>query len=128
MRRVVEVDGLSHGTQPIPSAVVIGGLLFTGGISGRAPSSESPPPGLSEEVAQAFANLRAILDAAGIGPDDVAKITVFTPDRSIRDEVNAEWLAMFPDPKNRPVRHTLTQSLSGLRIQLECIAVAGSSA
>lgn len=128
MRRVIEVDGISHGSQPIPSGVVIGGLLFTGGISGRAPWAESPPPGVSEEVAQAFANLRAILDAAGFGPDNVAKITVFTPDRSIRDVVNTEWIAMFPDPKNRPVRHTLTQSLPGLRIQLECIAVAGPDA
>jgi len=131
-RQSITVPGLVHGDQPIPTAVTItgaiGGLLVTGGISGLDPETGEIPKEVADEVAQAFANLRAVLDAAECSPEDVAKITVFTTDRSIREHVNREWVAMFPDPESRPARHTLTQQLAGMRLQLDCLAVLRSRA
>lgn len=123
MRRNIEVPGLGHGNQPIPLAAVVGGLLVTGGINGRNPETGEVPEDPAAEVAQAFANLRAILDAAGATPDDVAKVTVFVRDRDIRTHINPAWIEMFPDPESRPARHTLEASLVGMRLQLECLAV-----
>lgn len=131
-RKSISVPGLGHDDQPIPTAVTIsgaiGGLLVTGGISGVDPETGEMPKDVADEVAQAFANLRAVLAAAECTPDDVAKITVFTTDRSIREYVNREWVAMFPDPGSRPARHTLTQQLAGMRVQLDCLAVLRSRA
>lgn len=126
MRRNIEVPGLGHGNQPIPVAALVGGLLVTGGVSGRDPQTGELPQDPAAEVAQAFANLRSILDAAGASTDDVAKVTVFVKDRDIRAHVNPVWLAMFPDPQSRPARHTLEANLTGMRLQLECLAFVGS--
>ena len=126
MRRSIEVPGLGHGNQPIPLAAVVGGLLVTGGISGRDPATGELPQDPAAEVAQAFANLRSVLDAAGASPDDIAKVTVFVKDRDIRAHLNPVWLEMFPDPRSRPARHTLETNLTGMRLQLECLAVLGS--
>lgn len=126
MRRSVEVPGLGHGSQPIPMAAVVNNILMTGGISGKDPATGTIPEAPADEVAQAFANLRAVLDAAGASPDDVAKVTVFVADREIRTHVNPSWVELFPDPESRPARHTLEANLSGMRLQLDCLAVLGS--
>jgi 2-iminobutanoate/2-iminopropanoate deaminase len=124
-RRSIHVPGLGHGAQPIPNASVVGNLLVSGGISGKDPITGSLPPDPAAEVAQAFANLRAVVEAAGGTLDQVAKVTVFVPDRSIREHLNPVWEQCFPDPESRPARHTLEAPLSGLRLQLEVLAVLG---
>jgi enamine deaminase RidA (YjgF/YER057c/UK114 family) len=125
MREVIQVDGLDHGAQPIPLAVRVGGLVFTGGVSGRAPHDSSIPDNVEDEVAQAFLNLGSILSAAGLLPEHIARITVYATDRSHREVINKYWLEMFPDASDRPVRHTLIVPLHNMRVQLDCIAVAG---
>lgn len=129
-RKAIWVPGLDQDDQPAPVAVTVtgalGGLLVTGGITGRDPETGEIPKEAADEVTQAFANLRTVLDAAGCSPESVAKITIFTTDRSIRDHVTREWLAMFPDPESRPVCHTRVQQLTGMRLQLDCLAVLSS--
>ncbi|MEW2624117.1 RidA family protein [Streptomyces sp. NPDC048106] len=122
-RRSIEVPGRGHGTQPIPAASVVGNLLVSGGISGKDPATGTVPEDPAAEVAQAFANLRAILDAADASLDDVAKVTVFVRERGIRAHLNPVWTELFPDPDSRPARHTLEANLTGMRLQLECLAV-----
>lgn len=122
-RSSIHVPGLGHGAQPIPAASVVGNLLVSGGISGKDPATGAVPEDPAAEVAQAFANLRAILDAAGGSMDQVVKVTVFMPDRSVRTHLNPVWEEHFPDPEARPARHTLQVPLTGMRLQLEAIAV-----
>ena len=60
-------------------AVVSNGFLF---VSGQVGSREdgSPEPDLAAQVRLAFANLNAILAAAGSSFDDVVDVTVFMVD------------------------------------------------
>jgi len=125
---VITVAGLSHGTQPIPVAVAGGGLLVTGGIGGVDRESGDRPAAIEQEVANVFANVRAVLEAAECTAADVLRLTFFVSDRSTRDLINREWLAMFPDEADRPARHTLVTELAGQRVQAELIAVDGRSA
>jgi 2-iminobutanoate/2-iminopropanoate deaminase len=51
-------------------------------------------------------------------------MTVYIKDDSARAAVNQEWLRCFPDPHDRPARHTLVYDLpGGMLVQLEVIAV-----
>lgn len=122
-RHVVEVEGLGHGAQPIPLAVRLGPLLATGGISGVDRSTGDIPDAADDEVANVFANVAAVLDAAGADSSAVAKMTFFVRDRSMRDVINQHWVAMFPAPDDRPARHTLVHDLPGrMQVQVEVLA------
>jgi 2-iminobutanoate/2-iminopropanoate deaminase len=124
VRQVIEVEGLGHGTMPIPLAVRIGGLVVTGALSGRDPATGQLPESLADETAQLFRNIRAVLKTGGTGTEAVAKMTFFVRERNARDAINAEWVAMFPEPSDRPVRHTLVQELPAvLRVQADVLAV-----
>jgi enamine deaminase RidA (YjgF/YER057c/UK114 family) len=53
-----------------------------------------------------FANIRRIIEAAGGTTENILQVTVWLRDISNREHVNKEWVAMFPTPESRPVRHT----------------------
>jgi enamine deaminase RidA (YjgF/YER057c/UK114 family) len=73
-----------------------------------------------------FQHLRSVIEAAGGTTDDIIKLTVWMADRSEREAVNREWLAMFPNPENRPARQTLQAELGGgIRVQCDFLAVIG---
>jgi len=122
-REVLELPGLGH-SNPIPYAVKIGSLVFTGGISGQDPATGNVPSEPEQQIALAFRNMQAVVEKAGGTTDNIAKVTVHLRDMSLRQQVNVEWLKMFPDEHDRPVRHTLpSDSPTNPGIQLEMIAV-----
>jgi 2-iminobutanoate/2-iminopropanoate deaminase len=68
--------------------------------------------------------VRAVLAGGGARLEDVVRMTVYLKDNSAREHVNAEWLKCFPDPHDRPARHTLIYDLQGgMLLQLEVIAI-----
>lgn len=122
--RSLEVPGLSHGAAPIPMGARVGNMLFSSGISGREPGTGRLPETAAEQAAFAFANMRALLAEGGASLADVGRMTVYIRDNAAREAINAEWLAAFPDPHDRPARHILTYDLpGGMLLQLEIIAV-----
>lgn len=61
------------------AAIRSGDLLF---VSGQVGSREdgTPEPNLAAQIARAFANLKAVLTAAGCGFDDIIDVTTFHTD------------------------------------------------
>jgi 2-iminobutanoate/2-iminopropanoate deaminase len=123
-RRSITVDGLQHGSQPIPSASLIRGVLASGGIAGLDPETGRVPEDLDAQVEIVFANVRRVLEAAGGTTEDVLRMTFYVRDRSSRDSINRRWLEMFPDPDSRPARHTLVHALPDpVLVQCDLLAV-----
>lgn len=123
-KRIVLKEGLPHHKNPIPSAIKIGQFVFSSAIMGQDPESGAIPAEPERQVELAFENIRRVMKAAGGTTDDIAKMTVFLKDMKHREHVNREWLKMFPDENNRPVRHAIKADLPGENIvQLEIIAV-----
>lgn len=113
---------------PIPTACRVGPLYVSGSISGRDRTSGDVPGDLDDEVRQLFDNIRTVLAAGEATTDDVAKFTFTVRDRSVRPLVNQYWVEMFPDPENRPVRHTVEHRVPDpLNIQAEFIAYVVSN-
>jgi 2-iminobutanoate/2-iminopropanoate deaminase len=125
-RRSFEVPGLQHDN-PIPMGSVIGPFMMTSGIFGMDPETRKIPPDIESQCRLMFANIRRVMDAAGGSVDDIIKMVVWAKDKIFKEMVNTEWLAMFPDPHSRPVRHTmLYNGFSGnALIQCEVIAILG---
>lgn len=125
-RRSIEVAGLGHGQVPIPMASVVGSLLASGGIGPVDPATGRTPDDADAQVAQAFANVRLVVETAGGSVADIAKVTAFVADTSVRPLIDKHWTAMFPDPASRPARHVLPAAQPGGRLlQLEILAVLG---
>lgn len=123
-RRSVEVEGLSHGSLPIPSAARIGRFMATGGVRGNDPRTGTMPETVDEQAANMFANLRRIVEAGGGRLTDVLKVTVWLSSADGREVINAPWLELFPDPGSRPARHVLIYDLpGGMLVQCEALAV-----
>lgn len=126
--RSIEIPGVTHGAAPIPMGARVGNIIYSSGIPGLDPQTGKPAPDPGGQARLAFIHMQSFLRAAGADLCDVVRMTVYIKDPSARDAVNAEWLACFPDPHDRPARHTLEYDLKhGLLLQLEVVAVVGGS-
>ena len=79
-----------------------------------------------EQFRLAFAQLAGLLEIAGLSPGEVGRVTVFTPDPAFRPLINPPWLALYPDPEDRPARKTTHVPLPpGVAVELEAVGVRG---
>lgn len=123
-RRSIVVEGLGHGTNPIPAAARIGPFVATGGIRGVDPATGQMPADVEGQVSLMFANLETILTAGGADLEDVLKMTFWLATPDARAPINAEWIRVFPDPERRPARHVLNYALGhGMVVQCDALAV-----
>jgi 2-iminobutanoate/2-iminopropanoate deaminase len=124
-RQVIQIPGMEvHGANPIPLAVKVGNMVFTGSIPGRDPATNTIPDDADRQIVLAFENMRRIMELAGGSTDDIAKVVVNLKDLALREIVNREWVKMFPDPESRPARHAVRADIPGnMVIQMEMTAV-----
>ena len=122
-RESVYLPEFAH-KNPIPAACRIGNTIATGIIYGLDTATGKPAEGLDAQCRLMFQHLRAVLAAAGAGPENILKVTVWLSDRSQREPLNREWLAMFPDAADMPARQALQAELDGGKlVQCDCLAV-----
>jgi 2-iminobutanoate/2-iminopropanoate deaminase len=121
-RQTIELEGFAHGN-PIPVAVKIGNMVYSGAVAGTNEAGVTPADP-DEQIGQVFKNIQRIVEQAGGTVADIAKLDVKLRDMSHRPLVNKYWLEMFPDEHDRPARHTTQGDLPGsLAIQVEVVAV-----
>jgi 2-iminobutanoate/2-iminopropanoate deaminase len=122
--RSIEVVGVAHGAAPIPMGARVGNTLYSSGIPGIDPSTGRLAVDAASQARFAFDHMRSLLAGGGARPEDVVRMTVYLKDNAAREHVNAEWLKCFPEPHDRPARHTLMYDLQGgMLLQLEVIAI-----
>lgn len=116
-------DIMQHN-QPFPTAVRVGNMVFSSAVGGDDVTDHSVPEDIETQVANAFEQMRRIMEKAGGSTDGIGKVSVMLKSRDDRKYVNPVWIEMFPDENDRPVRHTSEHNLVGGRlIQLEFIGV-----
>jgi 2-iminobutanoate/2-iminopropanoate deaminase len=109
---------------PYSQAIMAGGLVFASGqLALRPGSSELVGSTIQEQTEQIFANLRAILEAAGSGLDRLVKTTVFLvnlSDFAGMNEVYARHVGGQP-----PARSTVEVAAlpSGALVEIEAVAL-----
>jgi 2-iminobutanoate/2-iminopropanoate deaminase len=121
----VRTDGAPAPFQgaPYSQAIRSGGLVFVSGQVALEPREQRlVPGGVAEQTEQVFANLSAILQAAGSSLERVVKINVLLYDMLEFENMNAVYRQFFP--KDPPARTTCgVQLSSGLKVEIECIAL-----
>jgi reactive intermediate/imine deaminase len=124
-RREIRVEGLAEPISHYTDAVRAGDLLF---VSGCVPVDGSGAlVGGDDVVAQArqvFANVGAVLAAAGCAFADVVKVTVYLTDIGDRARINPVRQAVFG--ASRPASTLVEVSrlaVPGARIEVEAVAL-----
>jgi 2-iminobutanoate/2-iminopropanoate deaminase len=98
-----------------------GTVVFCSGQIGLDPVTGNMKEGFESQVDQAFANLQAVIAAAGGNLSGVVKLTLFLTDLSNFGAVNAKMEALFQKPY--PARSTVGVSAlpKGALFEVEAI-------
>ena len=110
--RIIETDEAPAHTGPVPQAVEVDGWLFVSALFGIDPNTGKRPDSAEAEAEQLFANLIAILRAAGAGFGDVVRVGIFaTHLQRDRPTLNEVWKRTFGD--HRPARSAVEVAAFG---------------
>ena len=123
MRQAVSTESAPKAIGPYSQAIKAGSLLFCSGQIPLDPKTGVLIEGdIAAQTRQVFANVAAILEAAGVSFDRVVKTTVFLADMNDFAAMNAVYATIFTGPA--PARSTV--AAAGLpknaRIEIEVIA------
>jgi len=122
----VHTDQAPKAIGPYSQAATYGDLIFTAGQIALDPATmELVPGGVAEQTERVFANIKAVLEAAGSSLGQVVKTTVFLVDMADFAAMNEVYARAFGE--HRPARSTV--AVVGLprnvRVEIEVVAVRG---
>jgi 2-iminobutanoate/2-iminopropanoate deaminase len=121
-RQAIQTNGAPAALGPYSQAIRSGDLVFCSGQIGLDPSSGELAEGVEAQAERSLRNLQAVLDAAGLGFDDVVKTTIFLADVNDFAAVNAIYARFMADPP--PARSTIGVGAlpKGALIEIDAIA------
>ncbi|KAI8914245.1 Endoribonuclease L-PSP/chorismate mutase-like protein [Gorgonomyces haynaldii] len=109
---------------PYSQAVVANGFVYTAGSIGFNPQTmQIVEGGIKQETRQSLLNMKAVLEAAGTGLDNVIKTTVFLKDMNDFGAMNEIYSEIFGTA--RPARSAVEVARlpRDAKVEIECIAV-----
>jgi reactive intermediate/imine deaminase len=123
-REEIRTEAAPAPVGPYSQAIRSGELVFASGQIPLDPASGQIVEGeIEDEARQVLANLRAVLEAAGSGMDQVVKATVYLTDLSLFPRVNTIYAEAF-DTDPAPARVTVGVAALPLGAQVEIDAIA----
>jgi 2-iminobutanoate/2-iminopropanoate deaminase len=123
VRDVISTEAAPAAAGPYSQAIRAGDLVFTAGQIGTDPASgELAGDGVRDEAAQALANLRGILEAAGSGMDRLVKVTVYLADIADWPAVNEVYARDVPEPFPARSAFAVRDLPKGARVEIEAVA------
>ena len=121
---IVATDAAPKAIGPYSQAITMDGLVFTAGQVALDPKSgELVGRTTAEQTEQVFANLKAVLAAAGTALGNVVKTTVYLADMADFGQMNEVYAKHFGSHK--PARSTVQAAglPKGARVEIDLIAV-----
>ena len=127
--QIIHTAGAPTHTGPVPQAVEAGGWIYVSALFGADPATHAIPTEARDEAEQVFANLAAILAAAGADLTDVVRVGIvmraLQRDRPVFNQV---WAERFGE--HRPARSAIEASDFGrkrenARFMIEVVAFRG---
>jgi 2-iminobutanoate/2-iminopropanoate deaminase len=121
-RQAISTGGAPTAIGPYSQAIRSGDMVFCSGQLGIEPASGELVEGVEAQAERALRNLQSVLDAAGLGFDDIVKTTIFLADIGDFAAVNAVYARFMSDPP--PARSTVQVAAlpKGGLVEIEAIA------
>lgn len=95
MKKEIATEKAPGAIGPYSQAVQAGNLVFVSGQLPINPMTGEMPADITAQTEQSILNLKAILEAAGAGLDNVVKTTVFLADMSLFAPMNEVYVRHF---------------------------------
>ncbi len=123
MKNQVSTTSAPGAIGPYSQAIDTGSMLFASGQIPINPADGSIPEGIVAQTKQSLANVKAILDAAGLSVDNVVKTTVFLADMGDFAAMNEVYAQVFTAPF--PARSAVAVKTlpKNVLVEIEVIAV-----
>ena len=122
-REVITTDRIAPSVGPFAAAVRAGDLLFLSGqVALDAATGKLIAGDIGAQTEQIFANISAVLEAAGKSFDDVMKTTVYLADMKDFGAMNTVYARHFQAPY--PARTTIQAAALplGAAVEIEVVA------
>ena len=122
VRRHINLRGRKTAL-PFSDAVLAGDTLYLSGRIGIDPTTGVAPDDIGQELRLLFDGFEAVLREAGMGMDDLVWVQVHSPDISLWERFNVEYLRRFS--KELPARAFIGSGelLKGGRFEMMGVAV-----
>jgi 2-iminobutanoate/2-iminopropanoate deaminase len=124
--KFIETLSAPRAIGPYSQAVEAGNMVFLSGqIPLRPETGELVTSDIRTETKQVLSNLRAVIEAAGLTIERVARTTIYLVEMSDFQAVNEEYATFFGG--HRPARATVqvTGLPKGARVEIDAICVRG---
>jgi len=127
-KTIIATTDAPQAIGPYSQAIRVGNLLFLSGQIALDPASgELVTTSFEAQVRRVFANIQAVLNAAGANFSHVAKTTVFLKDMAKFAEMNGIYAEFFPE--DPPARSAVEAARlpKDVDIEIEVIAFMGDA-
>lgn len=105
MKLLVESKDAPEAIGAYSQAIRAGNTVYLSGQIGLDPETMQMTEGIDAQIRRVFLNLQAVAAAAGGGPDDIVKLTVYLTDLAHFPRVNEIMAGFFKQPY--PARATV---------------------
>lgn len=126
MSRVISTDKAPAAIGPYVQAVDLGNMIITSGQIPVDPATGDVAEDVAAQTRQSLANVKAIIEQAGLTVGDIVKTTVFVKDLNDFATVNATYEAFFTEHQaSFPARSCVEVARlpKDVKIEIEAIAV-----
>ncbi len=125
-RTIVASDNAPKAIGPYSQAVQVGSTIYTSGQIPLDPATGELVAGdIEAQARRVFENLRAVIEAAGAGFADVARVGIYLTDLSNFAAVNTVMAEYFQQPY--PARSTIGVAAlpRGAQVEIDLVLVRG---
>ena len=126
VRQIVQTKQAPDAIGPYSQAVIANGFVFTSGQIPIDPATgQFVSGGIAEQTQQVLKNLRAVLEAAGTGLQQVVKTTVYLADMQDFTAMNEVYATFFgAEPPARSTVQAARLPKDAL-VEIDVVALAG---
>lgn len=124
-KNTISTENAPGAIGPYSQAVEAGGFIFTSGQLGIDPATGEFGATVEEQTRLSLENVKAILEAAGAGLNQVVKTTVFLKDMNDFVRVNEVYSSFFEQPYPARSAVEVARLPKDALVEIETIVVKG---
>ncbi|WP_432702278.1 RidA family protein [Lysinibacillus sphaericus] len=121
--KVVSTTNAPAAIGPYAQGIIVNGMFYSSGQIPLTATGELVEGDIAAQTHQVFANLKAVLEAAGSSLDNVVKTTVFMKDMNDFVAMNEVYASHFGEHKPARSAVEVARLPKDVKVEIEVIAV-----